>query len=129
MAAHIKTKDRSKLVMNLKAFGCDDAYIARQLECHPEELRTLYQEELRDGPQSAVAAVAARLLTIATTGDARVAVPAIMFWLKTQAGWVEPQKQAEAAKNAQNLNFSGRDELLDELAAAIDKKQNAPKPN
>ena len=80
--AHAWTKDRSKLVMNLMAFGCELNYVAKQLDCTVNELKQIYAEELEYGGQDALKAVANRLFNIATTGDAKVAVPAIVFWLK-----------------------------------------------
>jgi len=116
---HAKTKDSANQVMNLKAFGCDDAYIAKKLNLHVEELRNIYAEELQHAHTDAIAKVAGRLFTIATTGDPRVATSAAIFWLRTQAGWQEPQKQQDS-KTTVNLNFQGRDELLEELAKTLE---------
>lgn len=117
---HAKTKDSANQVMNLKAFGCDDSYIARKFNLHVEELRSLYEEELKHAQQDAIAKVAGRLFTIATTGDPRVATSAAIFWLRTQAGWTEPQKNTDNGKAVVNLNFSGREELLEELAKSLE---------
>ena len=118
--AHAWTKDRSKLVMNLMAFGCELNYVAKQLDCTVNELKQIYAEELEYGGQDALKAVANRLFNIATTGDAKVAVPAIVFWLKCKAGWREPPKEIElAGKGGKDLNFAGRDELLNKLAEEL----------
>jgi hypothetical protein len=116
---HVKTKDSANQIMNLKAFGCDDSYIARKFNMHVEELRQLYSEELTHAQQDAIAKVAGRLFTIATTGDPRVATSAAIFWLRTQAGWTEPQKATDQ-KSVVNLNFTGREELLEELAKSLE---------
>lgn len=129
-APHVPTRDRKLLVRNLVAFGCDQKYIASQLGIEIPQLRELYAEELEFGAADAVHKVAQRLFTIATTGDAKEAIPAAIFWLKTKAGWKEPAKELElSGKGGKDLNFVGRDELLAQLADELDDKPKKPSVN
>jgi hypothetical protein len=110
---HNVTRDRRLIVLNLTAFGCNLAYIASQLEISVPRLKELYANELTHGHEDAVRKVAQRIFNIATTGDAKEAIPAGIFWLKTRAGWSEPKKDS---KDDKPLDFESRDELLDQLA-------------
>lgn len=124
--SHTKTKDRIRLVMELTAFGCDTKYIAEKLEITKKELESIYKEEIEQAGNLMLSQLGTRLMNIALTGDPRVALPAIQFYLKCKAGWREPPRELElSGKNGKDLNFVGRDELLTRLAdefASEDRK-------
>lgn len=121
MSNHVKTKDRIKLVTELSAFGADEKYIASKLEISVSNLKALYADELAIGSQDATIKLVNRLYTIAMTGEHRVSLPAIQFWLKCKAGWREPPREVElSGKGGKDLNFVGRDELLSQLAKELE---------
>lgn len=83
----------------------------------PHTLRKAFRKELDEGGASANAMVAQSLFRKAT-GNSPQAVTAAIFWLKTRAGWKEPQA----------AEVPGRKEQRQEAAEAVvnEKKRYAP---
>lgn len=114
------TEDRKRLCRELVAIGATNAYIAYELKITEEELEKYYKEELIHGLDDANVKVAMRLYSIATTGEDKVALQAIKYWLSIKAGWREPPKELEVSgKNGKDLNFPDRASILADLAGAF----------
>jgi hypothetical protein len=118
----VKTFDRIKLVKNLSACGMPESYIASELGISVKELKEGYADELALGLDDANAKVAQRLFDIATTGDDRVAITAIKYWLSVKAGWKEPAREVElSGKGGKDLYFPDRSTILNDLAGVINE--------
>jgi hypothetical protein len=76
--------DRGK-VKTMEALGISRTLIAKRIGCSVAELDRRYAEELRRALPEMRAKVGASLFAAAKGGDIR----AIIFWLKTRAGWRE----------------------------------------
>lgn len=75
---------RSK-VRSMVAAGVPHNLIAKRLGCSVEELNSLYADDLRRAGPEMRAMVGANLFAAAKAGN----IAAIIFWLKTRAGWTE----------------------------------------
>lgn len=88
-AEHIPTEATRRLVQGLAQFGVPQPQIAAKIGVSEKTLRKHYAAELNDGATAANLAVARRLYEVATKGAGKEAVTAMIFWLKTRAGWRE----------------------------------------
>lgn len=102
----VPTDEDRRLVLSLAGFGAPHEYIASQVTnpqtgkpLDPKSLRRHFRVELDTGKNRTNALVAQSLFKHAT-GTGRGAVPAAIFWMKTQAGWKEP---------AQGVELTGKD--------------------
>lgn len=82
---HEPTKAMREQVQVAAGLGFRQDAIADLVGVAPKTLRLHYQHEIRFGKAMANAKVAAALFNKAIGGD----VAAMIFWLKTQAGWSE----------------------------------------
>lgn len=117
------TEADRKLVSSLAGFGAPHDYIASQV-INPQTdkpltaktLRVHFRVELDTGKDRANALVAQALFKHAM-GTGKGAVPACIFWLKTQAGWKEP---------ATGIELTGKDGgPVEQRTTVVDEKQVA----
>lgn len=85
---HAPTEETRAQVKALAQF-VTQADIATFLGISDKTLRKYYPEEIRTGSVNANMMVARRLFEIATKGQGKEAVTAMIFWLKTRAQWRE----------------------------------------
>ncbi|MGT2505687.1 hypothetical protein [Cupriavidus basilensis] len=97
----VPTDEDRRLVLSLAGFGAPHEYIASQVSnpqtgkpLDPKSLRRHFRAELDTGKNRTNALVAQALFKQAT-GTGRGAVPAAIFWLKTQAQWKEAPQAVE----------------------------------
>jgi hypothetical protein len=97
----VPTDEDRRLVLSLAGFGAPHEYIASQVTnpqtgkpLDPKSLRRHFRIELDTGKNRTNALVAQALFKQAT-GIGRGAVPAAIFWMKTQAGWKEAPQAVE----------------------------------
>jgi hypothetical protein len=84
---HKPTDEDRRLVKTLSAVGVRYTDIADKLEIDHDTLTKHYKKELTEGRMEANAAVAQTLFQQAKAGN----TTAMIFWLKTRAGWKEKQ--------------------------------------
>lgn len=85
--SHEPTEESRRLVKALAMTGTRHVDIAEKLSVSHDTLTKYYADELRDGRVDANAKVAQALYQNAINGN----VTAMIFWLKTRAGWREVQ--------------------------------------
>ena len=83
--SHEPTIELRAQVSALSAFGMRHEAIAAHVGCDDKTLRKHYRDELSSGKDQANAKVAKALYEQAIGGN----TVAMIFWLKTQAGWRE----------------------------------------
>ena len=93
--AHRPDPAQRRQVEAMAAYGVPEVDVARVLAIDPKTLRKHYREELDTGHVKANSRVAESLYRKAL-GDGSQSVTAAIFWLKTRAGWKEPQPQEVA---------------------------------
>lgn len=86
---HKPTAEQRRTVEAMAGYGIPEADVARVVGIAPMTLRKHYGDELDLGRVKANAKVAQSLFQIATSPEAKGAVPAAIFWLKSRAGWSE----------------------------------------
>jgi hypothetical protein len=84
---HKPTDETRKLVKGLSAVGIRYVDIAQKLDINDDTLVKYYKKELEDGRIDANASIGQNLFQQAKNGN----VAAMIFWLKTRAGWRETQ--------------------------------------
>ena len=89
---HVPTDKQRQMIQIAKAAGLTDEQIAGLIAIDLKTLRKHYRAELDNACAKAVMTVAANLYKRATS-DAKEAVPAAIFWLKTRGGWRETDQQ------------------------------------
>ena len=89
-AAHVPTPKSREAVADLSAFGVPVLKIAKALGISKPTLHKYYQDELDIGMVKKNAKVAEALYMKATVDGN---VTAMIFWLKTRAGWREADKE------------------------------------
>jgi len=82
---HIPDESSRKLVRSLSAVGIRHVDIATKLDITDDTLRKHYKKELEEGRIDANASIGQGLFAQAKNGN----VTAMIFWLKTRAGWKE----------------------------------------
>lgn len=82
---HKPTEEMRKQIMLLSAVGVRQEDIAAKFDVSVDTLARHYRKELSTGRIDANARVAQTLFQQATAGN----TTAMIFWLKTQAGWRE----------------------------------------
>ena len=102
-----RSEDLAKQVLAAAQFGIRHEDIAHALGMCVETLNRLYSEELKKGGALANLQVAQRLYKKATEeGD----TSAMIFWLKTKAGWRETSHQ--------EIDLTTRERSLQEMSDA-----------
>ena len=76
-------------VKSLAAVGLAHDNIGKLIGCSPKTLRKHFSPELKTAAPEAAAFVASHLFAAAKRGN----IAAIIFWLKTRAGWVERMRK------------------------------------
>ena len=92
---HMPDPTARRQVEAMAGYGVPEPSIARVVGIDAKTLRKHYREELDTGQIKATAKVAESLYRKAL-GDGSQSVTAAIFWLKTRAGWKEPQPQDAA---------------------------------
>lgn len=92
---HEPTKETRLLVQELTAFGITQEKIARRLNICIDTLALHYRDELDNGKTDAVLAVGKSLYSKAVEQDD---LGAQVFYLKTQGGWREKDKDDDTKK-------------------------------
>lgn len=110
--AHIPTDENRKTVRMLASVGVRHVDIAVKLGISEDTLTRHYRKELDDGRIDANAIISKTLFEQARAGN----ITAIIFWLKTRAGWREVN-HLEIETSAKKPEDALSDE---EMAAAID---------
>ena len=82
---HIPSEESRKLVKGLSAVGIRYVDIAQKLEITDDTLRKHYKKELEEGRIDANTTIGTTLFQQAKAGN----TTALIFWLKTRAGWKE----------------------------------------
>lgn len=100
--AHEPTDENKTKVKTLAAVGIRHEDIAAKLGISADTLTKYYRKELDDGRVDANAAVAKSLYEQAKTGN----TAAMIFWLKTRAGWKETQVNEHTGADGQPLKIS-----------------------
>jgi hypothetical protein len=96
------TDESRRLVKSLATTGTRHTDIAEKLSVSHDTLAKYYANELRDGRIDANAKVAQALFQQAVNGN----VTAMIFWLKTRAGWKEADRlELSATGDAKSLTF------------------------
>ena len=93
--AHVPTDKTRAEVSALTSFGITQDEISTYLDIDLKTLRKHYRRELDTGTTRANAAMAKRLFD---AGVKDGSVPAMIFWMKTRAGWKEKQDDAVEQK-------------------------------
>ena len=99
---HTPTDETRRLVKTLSAVGIRHEDIADKIEISADTLVKHYKKELDDGRVDANAAVARSLYEQAKAGN----TTAMIFWLKTRAGWKETDRHEIAGSDGGNLVVS-----------------------
>lgn len=88
-AYHVPTAYTRRQVELLKCYGLVHAAIAHVIGISAMTLEKWYPAELEHGKHKTNAMIAHRLFDVAMRGEGDSAVRAMIFWLKTRAGWSE----------------------------------------
>ena len=105
MAQGIKyepTDDSRRLVTDLASVGIRYEDIAAKLQISSDTLVKYYKKELDDGRVDANADIGRSLYNQAREGNTQ----AMIFWLKTRAGWAETQKVEHSGVDGQPIDLN-----------------------
>lgn len=94
-ARHEPTKESRRTVRNLALAGTQQEIIAKAIGVTKPTLRRHYREELTKYGHVCTGNVAAKLYGKAMRGD----TTAMIFWLKTRAGWKEGMEIDHSSKD------------------------------
>ena len=89
---HVPTEATRQTVQLHTMVGTNQTDIARVLDIDEKTLRKYYRDELDLAKSKANATIGGALFNKAKTGD----TSAMIFWMKTQAGWRETKEPDEA---------------------------------
>jgi hypothetical protein len=103
---HIPTEDSRKLVKGLAAVGIRYVDIALKLDITDDTLRKHYKAELELGRIDANAQLGNTLFQQAKKGN----TTALIFWLKTRAGWKETQVNELTGSDGGEIKLAWADE-------------------
>ena len=101
---HQPTEKQRQMVQIAKAAGLTDDQVSGLIGIDLKTLRKHYRSELDNANSRAIAAVAANLYKRATS-DAKEAVPAAIFWLKTRGGWRERDEEERTDQQIQSIKI------------------------
>ncbi len=96
---HVPTDESRRMVKALAAVGIRHEDIAAKIEISADTLVKHYKRELDDGRVDANAAVAKSLYDQAKAGN----TTAMIFWLKTRAGWKETERHEVTGADGNDL--------------------------
>jgi transcriptional regulator with XRE-family HTH domain len=78
------TEEQRRMVKTMTAMGAKQEDVAARIGVRsPKTLRKYFRDELDQGASEANLAIAQTLFKVAQAGDVR----AIVFWLRSRAGW------------------------------------------
>ena len=96
---HVPTEENKRLVKTLSAVGIRHEDIATKIDISADTLVKHYKRELDDGRVDANAAIGRSLYEQAKAGN----TSAMIFWLKTRAGWKETERHEIAGADGSDL--------------------------
>lgn len=96
---HVVTEEGKKIVKALASVGTRYEDIATKMGISSDTLTRKYRKELDEGRIDANAAIAQTLFQQAKAGN----TTAMIFWLKTRAGWKETQVNEIAGVDGKDL--------------------------
>ena len=99
---HKVTDENKRLVKTLAAVGIRHEDIAVKLGISSDSLVRHYKRDLDDGRVDANAAIGKSLYEQAKAGN----TSAMIFWLKTRAGWAETQKVEHSGVDGQPIDLN-----------------------
>lgn len=102
MSPHEPTRATRELVQLHAMIGTRQETIAEIIGIDPKTLRKYYRDELDQSKAKANATIGGALFNKARSGD----TTAMIFWMKTQAGWRETQ-QIDHTTKGESLNRPG----------------------
>lgn len=114
---HEPTRATRELVQLHAMVGTRQETIAEIIGIDPKTLRKYYRNELDQSKAKANATIGGALFNKAKSGD----TTAMIFWMKTQAGWRETQ-QIDHTTNGESLN------AMSPAQAAIERFKNTNDP-
>lgn len=112
-AIHIPTEENKEIVKQHSVVGTPQSVIAEILDIDDKTLRRHYRKELDFSTSQSNAAVGGSLYKKAMSGD----TAAMIFWMKTRAGWREIREDAQPAEikiNIVNPNDKAIDKTIDD---------------
>jgi hypothetical protein len=118
---HEPTDAQRQLVQLHATIGTTQDTIARILGIDAKTLRLHYRDELDLALAKANATIGGALFNKAKGGD----TAAMIFWMKTQAGWKEKSVVEGAGPNGEHLHKVGPDEHASAVIAALTRKHDA----
>ncbi len=92
--SHEPTQANRTTVTKMTAYGIDQETISKCIGISKPTLHKHYRHELDTAKADCIVEVADRLISKIRNDDG----PSIMFYLKTQAGWREKDKDSDAEK-------------------------------
>jgi hypothetical protein len=99
---HEPTQESRQLVQLHTTVGTDQETIARVLGIDPKTLRKHYRDELDIARAKANATIGGALFNKAKSGD----TAAMIFWMKTQAGWRETNRTELTGADGDELKIT-----------------------
>ncbi len=115
---HVPTDDERKQVSALVAYGIPQDAIARMMGIRRAALARHYKKEIANAGHQANARVAESLYQQAIKGN----LTAMIFWLKTRAGWREVDRLEVTDRNGEPLGSGAVATLMDRLEGIADRK-------
>src|SRR5690625_4191383 len=112
---HEPTQATRQTVQMHTMVGTDQETIARVLGIDPKTLRKYYRDELDLAKAQANATIGGALFNKAKSGD----TAAMIFWMKTQAGWRETQAIEHTSPDRSMSPTRTAEEMTDDELAAI----------
>lgn len=104
---HVPTTMSRYQVAQMAAINLTHAEIESIIGISRDTLYKYYRKELDFGKSLCTAKVAARLFKVATEAEGREAITAMIFWLKSRAGWRDDNKQLElSGPDGKPIEFS-----------------------
>lgn len=115
MPKHEPTPETRQIVQLHTTVGTNQNDVARILGISPKTLRLHYRDELDLSLAKANATIGGALFNKAKGGD----TAAMIFWMKTQAGWKEKSVIEGPGPNGEHLHKVTPDEAFERLASRL----------
>ena len=119
---HYPTEAQRQTVQLHTTVGTDQETISRVIGIDPKTLRKHYRDELDLAKCKANATVGGALFNKAKSGD----TAAMIFWMKTQAGWREKQDVNHVSEDGSMSPKEPRELSDDELAKIVAAAHGKP---
>lgn len=144
-AVHFEpSQEQRKIVMLMSATGATQEQMRANITnpatgkpINEHDFRAVFREELDNSLAKLNAMVAGNLYAIATSSTHKAAATAAIFWLKTRAGWREPENwMAEQRRVAFEAEMQKGDEVMrvtlvfdEENQRAVEASDDADRPD